>query len=117
MIIVHTMQEVNNIPVKSVIPYVRSLITNILNAYSSNGSIETVGAVYFLEGVDDVRNYQALGLHEYQALGLHEPIAEEVFEYIFPINEEYSDGCIVINNDYAINLIAKSKYFCGGSCA
>ena len=50
MIIVHTMQEVNNIPVKSVIPYVRSLITNILNAYSSNGSIETVGAVYFLEG-------------------------------------------------------------------
>ena len=47
MIIVRTMQEVNNIPVKSVIPYVRSLITNILNEYSSNGSIETVGAIYF----------------------------------------------------------------------
>ena len=109
MIIVRTMQEVDNIPVKSVVPYVRSLITNILNAYSSNGSIETVGAVYFLEGEDDVRNYQALGLHE--------PISEELFEYIFPINEEYSDGCIVINNDYAINLIAKSKYFYGGGCA
>ena len=109
MIIVRTMQEVDNIPVKSVVPYVRSLITNILNAYSSNGSIETVGAVYFLEGENDVRNYQALGLHE--------PIAEELFEYIFPINDEYSDGCIVINNDFAINLIAKSKYFYGGSCA
>ena len=109
MIIVRTMQEVDNIPVKSVIPYVRSLITNILNAYSSNGSIETVGAVYFLEGEDDVRNYQALGLHE--------PIEGEVFEYIFPINDEYSDGCIVINNDFAINLIAKTKYFCGGSRA
>lgn len=109
MIIVRTIQEVDNIPVKSVIPYVRSLITNILNAYSSNGSIETVGAVYFLEDQDDVRNYQSLGLHE--------PVAEELFEYIYPINEEYSDGCIVINNDYAINLIAKTKYFCGGGRA
>ena len=58
MIIVRTMQDVDNIPVKSVVPYVRSLIMNILNAYSSNGSIETVGAVYFLEDQDDVRNYQ-----------------------------------------------------------
>ena len=31
MIIVRTMQDVDNIPVKSVVPYVRSLITNILN--------------------------------------------------------------------------------------
>ena len=58
MIIVRTIQEVDNIPVKSVVPYVRSLIMNILNAYSSNGSIDTVGAVYFLEDQDDVRNYQ-----------------------------------------------------------
>ncbi len=44
MIIVRAMQEVDNIPVESVIPYVRSLIMNILNANSSNSSIVTVGA-------------------------------------------------------------------------
>ena len=103
MIKILNLQDIDKIPEKTVVPYVYSLITNILNAYDSNSSIESVGAVYFMENVNDLNNYQELGLYE--------PIQEEIFEYICPVNEDYSEGCIVINNDFAINIIARTEYF------
>ena len=84
MIKILNLQDIDKIPEKTVVPYVYSLMKHILNA-------------------NDLNNYQDLGLHE--------PIQEEIFEYICPINEDYSDGCIVINNDFAINIIARTEYF------
>lgn len=103
MIKILNLQDIDKIPEKTVVPYVYSLMKHILNAYDSNSSIESVGAVYFMENENDLNNYQDLGLHG--------PIQEEIFEYICPINEDYSDGCIVINNDFAINIIARTEYF------
>ena len=103
MIKILNLQDIDKIPEKTVVPYVYSLMKHILNAYDSNSSIESVGAVYFMENANDLNNYQDLGLHG--------PIQEEIFEYICPINEDYSDGCIVINNDFAINIIARTEYF------
>ena len=103
MIKILNLQDIDKIPEKTVVPYVYSLMKHILNAYNSNSSIESVGAVYFMENENDLNNYQELGLYE--------PIQEEIFEYICPINEDYSDGCIVINNDFAINIIARTEYF------
>ena len=103
MIKILNLPDIDKIPEKTVVPYVYSLMKHILNAYDSNSSIESVGAVYFMENENDLNNYQDLGLHG--------PIQEEIFEYICPINEDYSDGCIVINNDFAINIIARTEYF------
>ena len=107
MIKILNLQDVDKIPEKTVVPYVYSLITNILNAYDSNSSIESVGAIYFVENEKDLNNYQDLGLYK--------PIQEKIFEYICPINEDYSDGCIVINNDYAVNIICKKEYMGGAN--
>ena len=103
MIKILNLQDIDKIPEKTVVPYVYSLMKHILDNYDSNSSIESVGAVYFMENEKDLNNYQDLGLYK--------PIQEKIFEYICPINEDYSDGCIVINNDFAINIIARTEYF------
>ena len=89
MIKILNLQDIDKIPEKTVVPYVYSLMKHILNAYDFNSSIESVGAVYFMENENDLNNYQDLGLHE--------PIQEEIFEYICPLYI-ISVQCIIEND-------------------
>lgn len=43
--------------------------------------------------------------------GLSSPIIEERFEWFDTVDEEYSDGCIVLDNERAINIIGKTDFF------
>ena len=88
---------------KTIIPYIKNLLSNIQKAHCPDLSLESVGAIYFLENEKD--------FDDFKKFGLSSPLCEERFEWIEKIGNGYSDGCIVINNDFAINLIGKSEFF------
>ncbi|PKD27389.1 hypothetical protein RB5AMG_02078 [Ruminococcus bromii] len=88
---------------KAIIPYINNLISSILYSYCANRSIEAAGAIYFLEYSSD--------FNKYKEMGLSSPLCEKRFEWIEEIGNGYSDGCIVINNDFAINIIGKTEFF------
>lgn len=87
----------------SIVHYIKNLLENILKSSSLNCSIESVGGIYFLENESDINRYSEFGLTS--------PINKERFEWIENLSNGYSDGCIVINNDFAINIIGKTEYF------
>lgn len=88
---------------KAIIPYIESLVSDILKSYSLNRSFESVGGIFFLESEKDFDNYKEFGLSS--------PLCEDRFEWIEEIGNGYSSGCIVINNDFAINIIGKTEFF------
>ena len=96
-------EDVLKINDKAIIPYINNLISNILSSYCANRSFEAVGAIYFLESSND--------FDKYEKMGLSFPLCEKRFEWIEKIGNGYSDGCIVINNDFAINIIGKTEFF------
>ena len=96
-------EDIQRIPDKAIIPYINSYFDILISTYPPNCSLEAVGAIFFLESKEDFKN-----LIEF---GLSSPLMEERFEWIDGIGEGYSNGCIVLNNDFAINIIAKDEYF------
>lgn len=46
-----------------------------------------------------------------KSFGLSSKITESRFEWIDLIGNDFLDGCIVLNNDRAINIIGKAYYF------
>ncbi len=95
--------DVSKIKDVSVIPYINNLVSSIINSYCANRSFEAVGAIYFLENKDDIKRYEEMNLSS--------PLTCERFEWVENIGNGYSDGCVVINNDFAINIIGKTEYF------
>ena len=93
--------DISKIPDKYIVPYITTLFDVLLSTYPPNCSLKTVGAIFFLENVDDLKKYKEMGLSS--------PITEERFEWIDGIGNGYSNGFIVINNDFAINIIAKTE--------
>lgn len=87
----------------SIIPYINCLVSSILNSYCANRSFEAVGAIYFLENEDDIKKHKEMNLTS--------PLTSERFEWIDDIGNGYSDGCVVINNGFAINIIGKTEFF------
>lgn len=106
MIKITKLEDVYKISNKSIIPYVKKLINNILDSYSLNCSLETVGGIYYLETIDD--------LDDFMDNGLPYPLSLDDFDTVEFIENNYIDGCIVINNDFAINIIGKREYFENG---
>ena len=96
MIVITKADDLAKIKEKHVIPYIKNLLSNIQKAYCPARSLESVGAIYFLENEKDFDNFKKFGLSS--------PLFEEICN-------GYSDGCIVINNDFAINIIGKSEFF------
>ena len=103
MIVITKSDDLAKIKEKSVIPYIKNLLSNIQKAYCPDRSLESVGAIYFLENEKD--------FDDFKKFGLSSTLCEERFEWIEEICNGYSDGCIVINNDFAINIIGKSEFF------
>ena len=85
--------------------YINYLLETILGEDQKNchTSIEEIGAIFLLEGESDWMQYPAMGLSA--------PVTESRFEWIEPIENGYCNGCIVIDNDRAINIIGKQEFF------
>lgn len=95
--------DISNVKDKKVIPYIENLMQTILNAYYPNSSLEAVGAIFFLEDDNDI--------NQYKEMGLSSPLTEYIFDWVQKFADDYIYGCIVIDNDFAINIIGKNEYF------
>ena len=86
--------------------YIQNLLEYYLKEYSQfcpDSSIEEIGAIFLLEQETDFSMYQEMGLSS--------PITESCFEWVETVEHGYCNGCIVIDNDRAINIIGKQEYF------
>lgn len=88
-------------------PYISNLLNQILSEYKRfcpDSSTDDIGAIFLLESESDYVLYSEMGLST--------PLAENRFEWIESIeNGRYCNGCIVIDNDRAVNIIGRKEYF------
>ena len=78
----------------------------LMNTYTeecSEGSIESIGAIFYVEKSSD--------FDDYTQFGLSLPITEERFEYIELLEDGYYKGLILIDNEKIIELIGKKSAF------
>lgn len=104
MITIKSTADLKKIYDPNILPYVTALINNIYFEYdmSPGSSIEEVGTIFVLEQGADWRLYREMGLSM--------PVTESRFEWI-SFENGYGDGCIIVNNEHAINIIGKQEYF------
>lgn len=105
MIKLTDLDDLKKISALDIKPYIERFMTDILHEYDDfcpDCSLESIGAIYFIEQKNDIQNYKEFGLSS--------PLCESQFEWIEYI-DDYINGCIVINNDFAINIIGKKEYF------
>lgn len=103
MIKITKYDDIEKIKDNKIIAYIKSLVSDILKAYSLNRSFESVGGIFILESEKD--------FDDYNELGLSSPLCKDRFEWLEEIGKGYSSGCIAINNDFAINIIGKTEFF------
>lgn len=94
------LEKINDENIK---PYIAALLGYILKEYSPDSSLEEIGAIFLLESESDYVLYSEMGLSM--------PLSEKRFEWIEPVERDYCNGAIVIDNDRAINIIGRKKYF------
>ncbi len=86
--------------------HIESQLKYLLKIYTeecSEGSIESIGAIFYVEKPSD--------FDEYTQLGLSSPINEERFECIELLEDGYYKGLIVIDNEKVFELIGKKSAF------
>ena len=106
MIKITRVEDTCKIPDSDIIPFIQDFLSYLLTEYRENcpdGSIESIGAIFYLTSDSDIRHYAAFGLSS--------PITESRFEWLEDVENGYTNGCIVLNNDVAINIIGHSEYF------
>ena len=85
--------------------YITDLLNRLISEYSEycpDCSIAQIGAILFLEDLKDFEDYKAIGL--YQELSL------DCFEWQTSF-EEYLISCLVIDNDYSVNLVCTKELY------
>lgn len=100
---VKDLDSVNDTCIKK---HIESQLKYLLNTYieeCSEGSIESIGAIFYVEKSSDFESYTKFGLSL--------PITEERFEYIELLEDGYCKGLIVIDNEKVIELIGKKSAF------
>lgn len=98
MIEILTPDDVSKIKDCYIAEYIKNLLTQ-----TSDCSLETVGGIFYVENEKDFDNYKKFGLSS--------KITESRFEWINLIGNDFLDGCIVLDNDRAINIVGKADYF------
>lgn len=86
--------------------HIKNQLNYLINTYReecSEGSIESIGAIFYVENSSD--------FDDYTQFGLSSPINEERFEYIEQIAGDYYRGLIVLNNEKVIELIGIKDVF------
>ena len=85
--------------------YISKLLEDLLYDYKefcADCSIRAIGAIYFMESLEDFKNYKALGLEE----GIQDTIIEWT-----NVKEDICVICIVISTDYAINIVCETALY------
>ena len=86
--------------------HIENQLNYLLNTYKdecSEGSIESIGAIFYVEKSSDFDNYTQFGLSS--------PITEERFEYIERIANRYYKGLIAIDNEKIIEIYGEESVF------
>ena len=102
MIEIFTPDDILKIKDCYIAKYIKNLFTNLLTQ-TSDCSLETVGGIFYVENEKD--------FDDYKSFGLSSKITESRFEWIDLIGNDFLDGCIVLDNDRAINIVGKADYF------
>ena len=79
--------------------YISKLLEDLLCDYSeycADYSIRAIGAIYYMESLKDFEDYKSLGLEQ--------SLQDTVIEWT-NIKEDICVICVVISNDYAINIV------------
>ena len=86
--------------------HIESQLNYLLNTYveeCSEGSIESIGAIFYVEKPSDFESYTQFGLSS--------PISEERFEYLELLEDGYCKGLMVIDNEKVIEIIGNKSAF------
>ncbi len=86
--------------------HIETQLNYLLNTYieeCSEGSIESIGAIFYIENSSD--------FDDYTHFGLSSPINEERFEYIEQITGGYFRGIIAIDNGKIIEIYGEESVF------
>lgn len=85
--------------------YISKLLEGLLcdyKEYCADCSIRAIGAIYFMESLKDFEDYNALGLEK--------SIQDTIIEWT-NVKEDICVICIVISNDYAINIVCEKALY------
>lgn len=102
MIKVQELKDVKGIKDKFAHDYIKKLLEYLCKTYEVD-NIESFGAIFYIESKEDLLRYSDFYLSS--------PLSEQRFEWVDDIGNGYVNGCVVIDNDRAINLIGKKEYF------
>ena len=106
MVKITRLEHLEQVPEKKIVPYIAKILESFLEEYKDycpNGSIETIGAIFFIISKEDLTNHSAFGLLN--------PLEESHIEWKTNIGNEFVNICVVLDNDRAINIIGKEEYF------
>ena len=98
------LENLQNAP-KVIKKYISELLDNLLSEYyeyCADCSISAIGAIFFMEDLQDFDNHADLGLPL--------PLEHERIEWITAF-EDYCVICYVIDNDRAINLVCCKELY------
>ena len=94
--------DLKGIKEEVVYAYIKALLEELFQTYEVD-SIEEFGAIFYIEKEEE--------LLQHREFYLSLPLSEQRFEWIDEVGNGYVNGCIVIDNERAINLIGKAEYF------
>lgn len=106
MIVITKQTDLEMIVDNDIKPKINDLLQYFLKEYSTfcaEGTILPLGAIIVLEDNNDWSM-----LSEY---GIFVPNSSDDFEWIDTFSDGYKIGCIVIDNDRALNIIGKDEFF------
>lgn len=98
------LENLQNAP-KAIKNYISELLDNLLSEcyeYCADCSIAAIGAIFFMENLQDFNNHADLGLPL--------PLEHERIEWVTAF-EDYCVICYVIDNDRAINLVCTKELY------
>lgn len=85
--------------------YISGLLDDLLcdyKEYCADCSIRAIGAIYYLESLKDFEDHKSLGLEQ--------SLKDTVIEWT-SIKEDICVICVVISNDYAINIVCERALY------
>lgn len=81
--------------------YIRKLLEDLLSDYNehcADCSIRAIGAIYFMECLNDFEDFKSLGLEQ--------SLQDTIIEWT-NVKADICVICVVISNDYAINIVCE----------
>ena len=101
MVVIQDSKDLDNIKDLFVYEYIHNLLNFLFETYEVQ-SIKDFGAICYVESDDE--------LQWCRELYLPPALNDRQFEWIVDIGEGYVNGCLLIHNDFALNLVGRAEY-------